>query len=320
MKESGLLYGYNFTHDGKLEAIPDIDAIETHKSSWLHFDYSQVETKAWLEDESQLSPVVVQALLSGETRPRATIVNEGLLISLRGVNLSPNSNPEDMVSIRLWVEKDRVISTRRRRLLSVSDIVNDIELGIGPTTPAQLVVSITERLMARMTDTINDLEENVSTIEENVLTNKSYSERGELADLRRQIIALRRYLSPQRDAMLQLQSDKISIFTNEDKIRIREVTDQLIRFVEELDSVRDRAAVTQEEISNRLNEQMNNRMFMLSIVAAIFLPLGFLTGLLGINVGGIPGADNANAFSIFVVFLFVVVGLQLWLFKKKKWF
>lgn len=320
MKDSGLLYGYNFTGDGALEPVPNIDAINVNKSSWLHFDYSQEETKAWLEDESQLSPVVVQALLSGETRPRATIVNDGLLISLRGVNLAPNSDPEDMVSIRIWLEKDRVISTRRRRLLSVSDIVDDIELGIGPTTPAQLVVSLTERLMARMTDTINDLEENVSTIEENVLTNKSYAQRGELADLRRQIIALRRYLSPQRDAMLQLQSDKISIFSNEDKIRIREVTDQLIRFVEELDSVRDRAAVTQEEISNRLNEQMNNRMFMLSIVAAIFLPLGFLTGLLGINVGGIPGADNADAFAIFIVFLIVVVGLQIWLFKKNKWF
>ena len=67
---------------------------------------------------------------------------------------------------------------------------------------------------------------------------------------------------------------------------MREVSDQLARYLEDLDEARDRAAVTQEELVNRLSEQMNNKMYILSIVAAIFLPLGFLTGLLGINVGG----------------------------------
>jgi zinc transporter len=61
-------------------------------------------------------------------------------------------------------------------------------------------------------------------------------------------------------------------------------------------------------------------MFVLSVVAAIFLPLGFLTGLLGINVGGIPGSENTYAFSIFILILIAVVILQVWVFKKKKWF
>jgi zinc transporter len=58
----------------------------------------------------------------------------------------------------------------------------------------------------------------------------------------------------------------------------------------------------------------------LSVIAAIFLPLGFLTGLLGINVGGIPGADNPHAFLIFSAMLVIVVFLQVLLFKKLKWF
>jgi hypothetical protein len=65
-------------------------------------------------------------------------------------------------------------------------------------------------------------------------------------------------------------------------LRIREVSDRLIRNIEDLDAVRGRAAVTQEELLSRLSEQMNSRMYVLSVVAAIFLPLGFLTGLLGI--------------------------------------
>jgi len=98
----------------------------------------------------------------------------------------------------------------------------------------------------------------------------------------------------------------------------RETIDHLIHFIEDIDSIKDRAIVCQEELTNSLTEQMNNRMFVLSVVAAIFLPLGFLTGLLGINVGGVPGAENNNAFGTFILLLIVVVIFQIWFFKKKK--
>ena len=77
--------------------------------------------------------------------------------------------------------------------------------------------------------------------------------------------------------------------------------------------------MTQEELVNRLSEQMNARMYVLSIVAAVFLPLGFLTGLLGINVGGIPGTEYKWGFVLVCVLIGVLAALQLWFFKRKKW-
>jgi zinc transporter len=93
----------------------------------------------------------------------------------------------------------------------------------------------------------------------------------------------------------------------------------LTRYLEDLDAARERAAVTQEELVSRLSEQMDNRMYVLSVVAAIFLPLGFLTGLLGINVGGIPGAEYKAAFAIFCTFLGAIAIIELIIFRKKKW-
>ena len=84
--------------------------------------------------------------------------------------------------------------------------------------------------------------------------------------------------------------------------------------------MRERVAVTQEELLSRLSDQMNTRMYVLSVVAAIFLPLGFLTGLLGVNVGGIPGVENPWAFYLFVLFLVGIVVAQMLWFKRKKWF
>lgn len=314
------IYGYYFNQNNKIEKVKSLEKLDMVKPYWLHLDYSLPSTKLWLENESQLPAVVTNALLDEETRPRATSLNEGVLISLRGVNLAPNSDPEDMVSIRLWFTKDKVISTRRRTLLSAKDIAADFDKGCGPKMPSEFIAKLTERLIARMSDTIYEVEDSVSDIEDKTLLASTHSLRNELSTVRRQIISLRRYLSPQREAMTQLLSEKITLFTPEEKIELRETNDHLTRFIEDLDSIKDRAIVCQEELNNSLAEQMNNRMFVLSVVAAIFLPLGFLTGLLGINIGGIPGANNNNAFGTFIFFLLLVVAIQVWLFKKKKWF
>jgi len=58
----------------------------------------------------------------------------------------------------------------------------------------------------------------------------------------------------------------------------------------------------------------------LPVIAAIFLSLRILTGLLGVNIGGIPGVDNTYAFGFFCGILFVIVLIQIIIFKKNKWF
>jgi zinc transporter len=106
--------------------------------------------------------------------------------------------------------------------------------------------------------------------------------------------------------------------TDQDRTRLREVQDRLTRYVEELDSARDRAAVTQEELVGRISDQMNKNMYVLSLVAGIFLPLGLLTGLLGINVGGIPGEGESMAFAIVCVILLLMGVGVLFLFKRMR--
>jgi zinc transporter len=70
-----------------------------------------------------------------------------------------------------------------------------------------------------------------------------------------------------------------------------------------MDSLRERVAVTQEELTSRLSEQMNKTMYVLLLFAGIFLPLGLVTGLLGINVVGIPGSDSEIAFTLVCILL-----------------
>jgi len=286
---------------------------------WLHLDYSDAHSQQWLAEESGLDELVAEALIAEDTRPRVTPIGDGLLISLRGANRNPGSEPEDMVALRLWIDGQRIITTRRRVLYSVRDLVEELHLGKGPVDCPDFLIELCDKLTSRVGDVVEQTEERMAELEEAVLDAESYDLRSQLSALRRQTIGLRKFLAPQREALLRLQLEKVSWLEERDRAHLREVGDHLIRNLEDLEAVRDRAVVTQEELVNRLSDQMNKRMYVLSIIAAIFLPLGFFTGLLGINVGGIPGAENPHAFALFIGILCVIVVLQLAAFRKLKW-
>jgi len=285
---------------------------------WVHLNYTDPGDQSWLAGLS-LDELVVDALLAEDTRPRTMAIGEGLLVSLRGVNLTPGADPEDMVSIRIWIDKALVVTSRKRSLLSVSDVASQLDAGRGPKSTAELLVELSDRLVWRMSDTVDQFEDRASDLEGRMLESNNSSMRYELATLRRQAIELRRYLAPQREALARLIIEKVDWLDDTSRLRLREVGDRLIRHIEDLDAVRERAAVTQEELLSRLSEQLNTRMYVLSVVAAVFLPLGFLTGLLGINVGGIPGSEYGQAFWVFVGMLICVVALQVLIFRWKNW-
>ena len=117
-----------FLYSGVFNGQGGADPVEAESTStvagesgpvWTHLDVHDEASRSWLENESGLDPLIVDTLLAEETRPRSFSTDKGLLVVLRGVNTNPGQDPEDMVSVRVWLERDRIISTRRRRLLSV---------------------------------------------------------------------------------------------------------------------------------------------------------------------------------------------------------
>lgn len=285
---------------------------------WVHLRYRHKKARHWVLN-CGLNSVEAGALLAQDTRPRAVIAGHEILLALRGVNLNPNSAPEDMVAIRIYADKQRIISTCDRELQSAKDVAQLITEGTGPTTSGDFIATICEKLTSHKVEFIDKLEEQLYELEELVVTGNVKDLRTDIAELRRQAVTLRRYLAPQKEAFSKLLSDQFMLFNDPERLKMRETTDKLVRTLEDLDALRDRANVTQEELLSQQSEQLNKRLYFLSLVSAIFLPLGFLTGLLGVNIGGIPGADNTWAFAIFCGILISLIALQMTLFYRFKW-
>lgn len=287
---------------------------------WVHLDYQHPNSDTWLTEASGLDAMIIEALMAEETRPRSVVYHEGLLATLRGVNANPGSDPEDMVAIRIWCDTHRIITTRKRRLYSTQELITAIENNTGPRNTGEFLSQLADRMVQRMSEVIEEIHDAVDELEDAVISEESHRLRGQLANVRREAILLRRYLAPQRDTLQRLFNERLSWLNEQDRMRIRETGDTLTRYVEELDAARERATVVHEELVGRLSEQMNQRMYLLAIVAGLFLPLGFLTGLLGINVGGIPGSDDPLAFFEVSALLLLLVVVQLIIFRWKKWF
>jgi len=287
---------------------------------WLHLNYSNSVNQEWLKQTSELSELTTKALLQEETRPRCVPVDGGLMLFLRGVNLNPGEEPEDMVSLRIWIGEQRIITLARRRLLTIEDMRDAVQERTGMDTPGDFLTMLVNRLLDRASTVIEDLSDKTDSMENDLLDVADQTLREQLSDIRREAITLRRYFAPQREALNRIAMDRTAILTDENRLFLREDADRLTRLIEELDADRERASVIHESLLSRLAELTNKRMYILSIIAAIFLPLSFVTGLLGINVGGIPGAESELGFAS-VIILVTIVAVGLWaFFRWKRWF
>ncbi|PCK29793.1 zinc transporter ZntB [Pseudoalteromonas piscicida] len=319
---TGLLHAFVLNGQGGGKLLGDITEVKSviHKELlWLHFDYSFDETIEWLKQQTFLDEWERQALTADETRPRTVSGDEGLLIFLRGVNLNPKQSPEDMVSIRCFANDKLLITCRKRHIMSAQDMLALLKKGQGAKSIGELVSTLVMRLSVRMQDIIWQIEEQLDGFEDAMESSEQLPNYQQLSTLRRQTIGLKRYLKPQKLAINELLATKVPWLDEDHQHMIEEANNALSRYIEELEAAIERAQVIQNAITNHQNEQLNQRMYVMSVVAALFLPLGFLTGLLGVNIGGIPGTEWAGAFTLFVVLLVVItVGIGVY-FKHKGW-
>ena len=221
-----------------------------------------------------------------------------------------------MVSIRLWITGSRVIGISVRPLVALSDMTMAIRRGYAPSTTGEFVARLALRLADRAEPAVGDLNDQIDALEEMVLEPEANVSRAQLSTIRRQSIMLRRYLVPQRDALTTLEIEDLDWLRERDRAHLREAADRVYRLGEELDAIRDRAQVVHDEILDQRAERMNRRMLVLSVVAVVFLPLSLLTGLLGINVGGIPGKDSPWAFAIVCLVLAALGAACYWVLRR----
>ena len=279
---------------GGVKPLEDNDVIDTQHPCWLHLNYTHPESAQWLATTPLLPNNVRDALAGESTRPRVSRVGEGTLITLRCINGSTDERPDQLVAMRLYMDERLIVSTRQRKVLALDDVLTD-----------------------HASEFIEELHDKIIDLEDNLL-DQQIPPRGFLALLRKQLIVMRRYMAPQRDVYARLASERLSWMTDDHRRRMQDIADRLGRGLDEIDACIARTGIMADEIAQVMQESLARRTYTMSLMAMVFLPSTFLTGLFGVNLGGIPGGGWQFGFSLFCILLVVLIGgVTLWLHRGK---
>ncbi|MBV7266012.1 zinc transporter ZntB [Erythrobacter ani] len=286
---------------------------------WLHLRRHAPEVEPWLVADLGIPEVTAELLVSDSTRPRALREGDALVATLRGINFNPQAEPEDMISLQLWSDGTRLITLRKLPMQTPRDVSLMLENGKGPHDAGGTITQIVEQLVVRMGQTIVDMNLQIDELEEMDVEDDYEQILPKITSIRRNCLALKRHMSPQHEALERISRDAPSWFEDHDRREIAESIDRLRRYLDDIDISKESAVVLQDELRARSLASNEHATYMLTIVAGIFLPLGFLTGLMGINVGGMPGIDNSQAFWVVAGICFAIIAIQLLLFWRWKW-
>ena len=284
---------------------------------WLHLDWDTPLAHQILVETFGVDPVVAEALIEADTRPRSLAAARDELVILRGVNLTPGAEPEDMISLRMLINERRVITLTRRALRSIAETKAAIDCGQGPKTTGKFMAMLIEKMVDRVGPVLAQLEDAIDEEEDDLVEGKLKHVESTLVGVRGRIIKLRRYLSPQREALLRLVAEKLPWVAPEDRARLVESANQLTRCVEDLDEFRERAQVIQEEIGLYYNRRLTRSTFVITLAASVLVPLNLVAGLFGMNVGGIPGKEGPYAFWV-ISALFIAFGVFVYFWGRRR--
>jgi len=313
-------FGYHIAADGRATRVDVREALGGDAPlAWVHLSTTAEHAQGWLRDEAGLAEYVVDALTAAETRPRCEAFDHGAFLNLRGRSSEELPGSDPLASLRIWGVKGRVFSVTRKDLVAVDVVRKEVEAG-EVHDPGDLITAFATAITTDLDPEVADLGDKLDACEEDLDPDRIFELRREVSKVRVAAINYRRFLSPQRQAIEKLAGLPGDWLDADDRLHLSAAADRAARMAEELEAIRERAALTHETLTDLRAEQIDGRSLVISIVAMVFLPLTFLTGLYGMNVKGLPLADSPYGFDVVAgACVVIAVGVVGW-FVRRHWF
>ena len=311
-------FGYRIT-DGRGERVRVEEALGCDAAMvWVHLPTIDEETQAFLR-EAEIADYVVDALTATETRPRCDAIDQGAFLNLRGRSDEEMTSSDPLASVRIWAVRGRVYSVTRKPMVAVAAVEREVQAG-RIQDPGDLIAAFATAITADLDPVVADLGDEIDACEEALDVNNVFDLRRNVTRVRATAIGYRRFLNPQRGALEKLAQLPGEWLRDDDRLHLSAAADRAARMAEELDAIRERSALTHEALTDMRAEQLDTRSLVISIAAMVFLPLTFLTGLYGMNVKGLPYAEEPWAFdAIAGACALIAAGIVIY-FVQRHWF
>jgi zinc transporter len=286
---------------------------------WAHFNRQSATVKT--DIATHINETIVDTLLNESVRPHIDLLKKSaLVLVLRGVNFNQGQNPEDMVSLRIYFDGQRLITVTNRHMESIRLVYHETanpEFEYHNTH--DVFFEIINQVLTRIEKYIATLVSEIERIEDDFDDDGKITPH-ELNELRRKSSKLWRHLLPQQETLRKLSTATLAWLSDEEQHYLNHFFNTMSIQIEELNLIKERCELISNQVNTVVNQRINKNLYIISIISAVFIPLTFVAGLFGINVGGIPGSENPNAFLYFCLYMLGIGAVQAVILKWLKWY
>ncbi|HEY7372139.1 MAG TPA: CorA family divalent cation transporter [Polyangia bacterium] len=278
-------------HDHDLLGTTRVD-----RPHWLHLNLVDTRARRWIEgaglpDEAREVLLEPAPLVHGQPLPDA------VLIVLQDIHHDFKGDPESVGPMVIYLEEQRVITGRRHALMSLDRMRRKLLAGMQVATASELFEEMLQTLAESFGHLVGKLGDEIDDAEDKILAGELHDQGARLGRMRRTLARFRRHVRANRAALATVVSHPPRWCDADDRVRLQQALERVDAIAQDIELCQERTRLLQEEIAGRLGEATNRNLFFLSIVTATLLPVTLITGIFGMNVGGLPFLNDPGGFA-----------------------
>lgn len=306
---------------GLVHRIANRAVVPTNRTNfeWLHYCARHDGIEDILNNQLGVPMFISQAMVAEETRSRAIVRPEGIMVLFKAMHQHDGAVPEMMVSLRLWIEPHRIISAREHDIDALLTIRDEMLAGHGPSSTADFLIDMIGHVYDEFEPLVDTMEAELDALETLVEREKTDEVCGRLGALERRAAIFNRHLSPQAAIFQLVGATHCPIVSDDDRDHLNELDSRLRGILEALRDLRDRALIIDQRIQRIEEFRQTKANLAFAIAATLFLPATFLTGLFGVNVGGIPWLNEPMGFIIISAICITLIGASYVMIRRGHW-
>jgi zinc transporter len=323
---SGIVCGFRFTPDSPGLPIESADAIEWlarretgDEFAWLHFDLANSASERWMRTHLDLPDAFFQNLRDGIHSTRIEHQDGALLAVINDVIYDFELTPGEVATMWAYTHEKLLVTARLKPLRSVDTLRESVRRGEVFGSATELLVGLLRDQADLLIQIVRRTSIDVDRIEDRFLSMRRPATASELGAMRRVLVRLQRLLAPEPGSIFRLLARPPRWLRSLDVQDLRDATEEFSLVLGDLAGLVERIKLLQEEVATRMDEQSNRTLFTLTMVTVLALPINIVAGFFGMNVGGIPLAQNKDGFWLLVAF---VAGFTLlagwWAFRRRR--
>jgi magnesium transporter len=251
---------------------------------WLDLHDPSPDDLAKLREIFGFHPLALEDTEDFRQRPKLDDYGDYVFLVFYGAWRHRAEDPDPLREVHLFVSGQYLV-TIHRDPLPVLDQQREQLDGRVLHSEQFLLYRVLDALVDSFFPLLGDMDDEIDDLESAVVASPTDQQLQRLFALKRELVAMRKVISPQRD-LFASSIDRISTLPGlelDERDYFRDIYDHLIRISDLIDSYRDLLSGATDLYLSTVSNRQNDVMKQLTVIATIFLPLGFITGFFGQN-------------------------------------